>query len=137
MPPLLLKLSEKRSIRLHYLGVSYGLTPSLHKFWKRAGFVPLYLRQTPNDLTGEHTCVMLKALKTNDLVTTCDPEWLSAFSKDFHKRFLNLLSYNFRNFPSILSLSVMEAADVGNENSEKGMQCRYFIIYFIFYQKFW
>ncbi|CAB4421357.1 unnamed protein product [Rhizophagus irregularis] len=26
---------------------------------------------------------MLKALKSDDLVTTCDPEWLAAFSKDF------------------------------------------------------
>jgi N-acetyltransferase 10 len=119
MPPLLLKLSEKRPTRLHYLGVSFGLTSPLHKFWKRAGFVPLYIRQTPNNLTGENTCVMLKALKSDDLVTTCDPEWLAAFSKDFHKRFLNLLSYNFRNFPSVLSLSIMEAADAGNENAKE------------------
>ncbi|CAG8666700.1 4173_t:CDS:2 [Acaulospora morrowiae] len=118
MPPLLLKLSEKRPVRLHYLGVSYGLTPSLHKFWKNSGFVPLYLRQTPNDLTGEHTCVMLKALKCDDLETTCDPEWLTAFSKDFHKRFLNLLSYKFRDFPSISALSIMEAADAGNRNKK-------------------
>ena len=124
MPPLLLKLSEKRPIRLHYLGVSFGLTSPLHKFWKRAEFVPLYLRQTPNDLTGEYTCVMLKALRSDDLVTTCDPEWLAAFSKDFRKRFLNLLSYNFRNFPSVLSLSIMEAADAGNENAKKIIQCR-------------
>ncbi|CAI2184113.1 17096_t:CDS:10, partial [Funneliformis geosporum] len=122
MPPLLLKLSEKRPVRLHYLGVSYGLTPLLHKFWKRAGFVPLYLRQTPNDLTGEHTCVMLRALKSDDLITTCDPKWLAAFSKDFHKRFLNLLSYQFRSFPSVLSLSIMEAADAGNENAEDEIQ---------------
>ncbi|CAG8572579.1 17882_t:CDS:10 [Dentiscutata erythropus] len=116
MPPLLLKLSEKRPVLLHYLGVSYGLTPPLNKFWKRAGFIPLYLRQTPNDLTGEHTCVMLKALKSDGLITTCDQEWLAAFSKDFHKRFLNLLSYQFRNFPSILSLSIMETADAGYKN---------------------
>ncbi len=132
MPPLLLKLSEKRPVRLHYLGVSYGLTPSLHKFWKRAGFVPLYLRQTPNDLTGEHTCVMLKALKSEDLVTTCDPEWLAAFSKDFHKRFLNLLSYQFRGFPSVLSLSIMEAADAGSESAKNRMQCKYHIYKYIF-----
>ncbi|CAG8448327.1 11587_t:CDS:10 [Acaulospora colombiana] len=122
MPPLLLKLSEKRPDRLHYLGVSYGLTSSLHKFWKKSGFIPLYLRQTPNELTGEHTCVMLKALKSDDLVTTCNPEWLSAFSKDFHKRFLNLLSYKFRDFPSVLALSIMEAADAGSENVEDRVQ---------------
>ncbi|GBC09125.1 hypothetical protein RclHR1_08620001 [Rhizophagus clarus] len=122
MPPLLLKLSEKRPVRLHYLGVSFGLTSQLHKFWKRAGFIPLYIRQTPNNLTGENTCVMLKTLKSDDLVTTCDPEWLAAFSKDFRKRFLNLLSYNFRNFPSVLSLSIMEAVDSGNESAKEIIQ---------------
>ncbi|CAG8492780.1 10349_t:CDS:10 [Ambispora gerdemannii] len=116
MPPLLLKLSEKRPNRLHYIGVSYGLTRALHKFWKRAGFVPLYLRQTPNELTGEHTCVMLKALKCEDLTTTCSPDWLALFSKDFHKRFLSLLSYQFRTFPSVLALSILAAANFGSQD---------------------
>ncbi|TMS06021.1 RNA cytidine acetyltransferase [Larimichthys crocea] len=60
LPPLLLKLSERRAERLDYLGVSYGLTAQLLKFWKKAGYTPVYLRQTPNDLTGEHSCVMLE-----------------------------------------------------------------------------
>ncbi|KAK9768623.1 N-acetyltransferase 10 [Basidiobolus ranarum] len=115
MPPLLLKLSEKRPQRLHYLGVSYGLTQNLHRFWKRANFVPVYLRQTPNDLTGEHTNVMLRALKTDDLTTSCSPEWLDAFSRDFHKRFLSLLSYQFRVFSGVLALSIMEASNAGTD----------------------
>ncbi len=31
LPPLLLKLNERRAERLDYLGVSYGLTPQLLK----------------------------------------------------------------------------------------------------------
>ncbi|KAK6020823.1 hypothetical protein OSTOST_13516, partial [Ostertagia ostertagi] len=31
-------------------------------FWKKSGFVPVYLRQTPSPLTGEYTCAMLKRL---------------------------------------------------------------------------
>ncbi|KAI9320989.1 GNAT acetyltransferase 2-domain-containing protein [Dichotomocladium elegans] len=114
MPPLLSKLSDKRAPRLDYLGVSYGLTPALHKFWKRAGFVPLYIRQTPNDLTGEHTCVMLNTLDNG--VSTAP--WLEAFARDFSKRFLNLLSYQFRVFPVVNALSVLEAALQGHQQSE-------------------
>lgn len=33
LPPLLLKLSERRAEKLDYLGVSFGLTESLLKFW--------------------------------------------------------------------------------------------------------
>lgn len=110
MPPLFARLSERKPTRLDYLGVSYGLTSPLHKFWKRAGFVPVYLRQTANDLTGEHTCVMLRTL---DNVSASDPAWLGAYSKDFHRRFLSLLSYQFRSFTSVQALSIDESANMG------------------------
>lgn len=40
LPPLFAKLSERRPASLDYLGVSYGLTNELHRFWKRAAFAP-------------------------------------------------------------------------------------------------
>ena len=113
MPPLFSKLSECRPQPLDYLGVSFGLTSPLHKFWKRASFAPVYLRQTPNELTGEHSCVMLRTL-TNG---ANDSSWLGAFASDFHKRFLSLLSYQFRSFPSILALSINESANAGSRLS--------------------
>ncbi|PQE22987.1 hypothetical protein CJF32_00004384 [Rutstroemia sp. NJR-2017a WRK4] len=110
MPPLFAKLSEKRPDNLDYVGVSYGLTQPLHRFWKRASFVPLYLRQTANELTGEHTCVMIRTLENSD-----DRSWLSEFSRDFNRRFLSLLSYQFREFPSVLALSIDESANAGSK----------------------
>jgi N-acetyltransferase 10 len=109
MPPLFAKLSERRPNMLDYVGVSYGLTQPLHKFWKRSSFVPVYLRQTPNELTGEHSCVMLRTLSTS----ANDPAWLGAFARDFQKRFSTLLSYQFRSFPSVLALSIDESAGQG------------------------
>lgn len=44
LPPLLMKLSERPPERLDYIGVSFGLTGPLLKFWKKAGFIPLYIR---------------------------------------------------------------------------------------------
>lgn len=111
MPPLFSRLSERRPQSLDYLGVSFGLTPPLHKFWKRASFAPVYLRQTPNELTGEHSCVMIRTLSGNSGNT--DNAWLGAFARDFHKRFLSLLSYQFRAFPSVLALSIIESANAG------------------------
>jgi N-acetyltransferase 10 len=108
MPPLFSKLSEKKPERLDYVGVSYGLTQPLHRFWKRAAFSPVYLRQTANDLTGEHTSVMLRPLENSD-----DRSWLGAFSRDFHKRFLSLLSYQFRSFSPSTALGINESANNG------------------------
>ncbi|MCJ1284998.1 killer toxin resistant protein [Xylographa opegraphella] len=109
MPPLFSKLSERRPQQLDYVGVSFGLTQPLHKFWKRASFSPVYLRQTPNELTGEHSCVMLRTLSAG----SNDPAWLGAFAKDFQKRFSILLSYQFRDFSSVLALSIDESAGQG------------------------
>lgn len=111
LPPLLLRLSEKRPDMLDYLGVSFGLTEQLHRFWKKARFAPVYLRQSATDLTGEHTCVMIKTLEGKDKA------WMGAFSMDFRKRFLELLSYEFRKFPTVMSLTVLEAASAGAKHS--------------------
>jgi len=51
---------------------------------------------------------MLRALRSSE-----DQGWLGAFAKDFHRRFLSLLSYQFREFPSILALSIDESANAG------------------------
>ncbi|XP_023932402.1 RNA cytidine acetyltransferase-like isoform X2 [Lingula anatina] len=108
LPPLLLKLSERPAEKLDYLGVSYGLTAGLLKFWKRSGFIPVYLRQTPNDLTGEHSCIMLKVLNEGEKTEQEEESWLMAFWKDFRRRFLSLLSYQFRTFHPSLSLSILQ-----------------------------
>jgi N-acetyltransferase 10 len=67
LPPLLIGLHERRPEKLHYLGVSFGLTQSLFNFWQKRKFVPVYVRQTPSDITGEHTCVLLKPLENDDV----------------------------------------------------------------------
>ncbi|BFZ04227.1 hypothetical protein BsWGS_07266 [Bradybaena similaris] len=107
LPPLLVKLPDRRPESLDYLGVSYGLTSDLFRFWKKAGYTPVYLRQTSHELTGEHTCIMLKTLNTSE-----DDQqrqtWLAAFWKDFRKRFVALLSYQFRAFKPALALNILQ-----------------------------
>lgn len=117
MPPLFSKLSERTPDQLDYLGVSYGLTRPLHKFWTRSQFAPVYLRQTANDLTGEHSCVMLRPLKTS---ANTDSSWLSAYAQDFQKRFLTLLSYQFRNFEAMQAYLVSDSASrITSSNTAK------------------
>ncbi|KAG9256068.1 GNAT acetyltransferase 2-domain-containing protein [Emericellopsis atlantica] len=113
MPPLFAKMHQRKPAALDYLGVSYGMTPPLHKFWKRAAFSPVYIRQTANDLTGEHTCIMLRPLETS-----ADRTWAGAFARDFQKRFLSLLSYKFKEFPAITALSIDESANKGAQHDE-------------------
>mmetsp|Transcript_15012 Transcript_15012/g.29501 ORF Transcript_15012/g.29501 Transcript_15012/m.29501 type:complete len:1039 (-) Transcript_15012:64-3180(-) len=119
LPPLLVALSDRKAEALHYLGVSYGLTQNLFDFWSKSGFVPVYLRLTPNDLTGEHTCVMIKPQQGVALETVPNQDWLLSFNDDFKRRFLSLLGFNFRSFSTSLALSVLlDKADASNSASK-------------------
>lgn len=105
LPPLLTNLADRPAERLHYLGTSFGLTQSLLSFWRKGGYSPVYLRQTPSDVTGEHTVIMLKALKSADVV---DSTWLEPFVADFRTRFASLLGGSFREFGPALALSILD-----------------------------
>ncbi|XP_057659508.1 RNA cytidine acetyltransferase isoform X1 [Diorhabda carinulata] len=109
LPPLLFKLNERPPERLDYIGVSFGLTEQLLKFWKKAGYVPVYLRQTTNDLTGEHSCIMLNVLNTEEIQ---EVDWLAAYWTDFRRRFVNLLAYQFSKFSPSLALGVLSNKNI-------------------------
>uniref|UniRef100_A0A3Q2P6I6 RNA cytidine acetyltransferase n=1 Tax=Fundulus heteroclitus TaxID=8078 RepID=A0A3Q2P6I6_FUNHE len=104
LPPLLLKLSERRAERLDYLGVSYGLTTQTG--------AACFFADLKNELTGEHSCVMLKELNADE--ASEQTPWLVAFWKDFRRRFLSLLSYRFSSFHPSLALSILQ-----NKNSSE------------------
>ena len=40
--------------------MTFGLTEPLFNFYEKEGYAPVYLRQTPNDLTGEHSCILIR-----------------------------------------------------------------------------
>ena len=61
-----------------YFSVNALPAYAIVRFWKRAGYTPLYLRQTQSELTGEHTCVMVRGLNSS---TEDELQWLSEFAK--------------------------------------------------------
>lgn len=83
---------------LDYIGVSFGVTPKLYKFWEKAGYVPLYLRQTENAITGEFSCMMIRPLGEDLFVD---------MAVDFAHRFSRLLAGPFREEPTALCLAVL------------------------------
>lgn len=105
LPPLLLPLTDVKSPRLDWLGTSFGLTSGLHRFWRRAGMRMLYLRQTKNELTGEHSAIMVRALPRR---TGYDDAWLPAFVADTQRRIISLLGGPFRGMEVKLATGVLE-----------------------------
>lgn len=75
----------------------------------------LYFRQTANDLTGEYSCIMLSLLDSSD-----DNNWLKDFFFDFRRRFISLLSFQFKSFYPSLALSIISNKDI-DASSVSGM----------------
>lgn len=128
LPPLLTNIIDRPAERLHYLGSSFGLTNSLLNFWSRKGFQVAYLRQTPNELTGEHSSIALRELDCSDLFEDGTPSagWLNSFVKDYRKRLISLMSYNFRHLDCPLSLTLLDPersiTTGGNDNDEEAVE---------------
>ncbi|XP_039122229.1 LOW QUALITY PROTEIN: RNA cytidine acetyltransferase 1-like [Dioscorea cayenensis subsp. rotundata] len=127
LPPLLVHLRERHPEKLHYLGVSFGLTRDLFRFWRKHNFVPFYIGQIPSAVTGEHTCMVLKPLN-NDEIEVSEPGqlgFLSPFYEDFKQRFSRLLGTTFRALDYKLAMSILaskisfaEHETLSDENSK-------------------
>lgn len=110
LPPLLVGLNERIPEKIHYLGVSFGLTQPLYNFWHKHNFWPLYIGQIPSAITGEHTCVVVRALESDEVeMKSIGPgKWVQPFNHDFRRRFMALLGSCFRSFAPALALSVLD-----------------------------
>lgn len=115
LPPLLLPLTEVKAPRLDWLGTSFGLTNELHRFWRRTGMRTLYLRQTKNELTGEHSSIMIRALPKR---TGFDDAWLPAFAVDSQRRIIALLAGSFQHLSVRLAMSLLDDFDSIGKKSE-------------------
>jgi N-acetyltransferase 10 len=120
LPPLMTALADRPSERLHWMGVSFGLTTQLLNFWSRKAFKTCYLRQTKNDLTGEHSCIVLKELKniigngvgSHSAVGRTDERlasgWLEHFVSDYRRRLVSLMSYSFSSMETSLAITLID-----------------------------
>ncbi|KAK9130064.1 hypothetical protein Sjap_010551 [Stephania japonica] len=119
LPPLFVNLSERPPEELHYLGVSFGLTLDLFRFWRRHKFAPFYICQIPSAVTGEHACMVIKALDRSIQKKTLDSDdievsgsgqfgFFTPFYQDFRLRFARLLGSSFREMEYKLAMSVLD-----------------------------
>lgn len=119
IPTLLKRLVERIPERIDYIGTSYGLTKDLLKFWKSLQFVPVYLSQRSNDLTAEHSCIMLYVVEKEKALSGNGSQWLSLYFKDFRRRIIKLLGSVFKEFPTHVGLSLLDNKHLKPENPGK------------------
>ena len=96
-----------------YLSVSFGMSRSLFKFWNKNGFKTFYIRQKKNEITGEHSCMMIKSLQNSVLN-------FDFFFEEYKRRFLGLLKYDFCTVDIAIVMDLLDPnLSSKNEGSEK------------------
>lgn len=110
LPHLLVHLHERQPEKLHYIGVSFGLTLDLFRFWRRHKFAPFYIGQIQSTVTGEHTCMVLKPLNNDEIEVSGSDQWgfFGPFYQDFKRRFARLLGASFRTMEYKLAMSILD-----------------------------
>lgn len=100
---LLYELDEVAAPRVEWMGVSFGVTESLHNFWARNGFLPVGMKQKVTQATGEHSGIFLLPMKDSERSV------VSRYNQTFRSRFVGQLSSSFRNFSPSLCLSLLHS----------------------------
>ena len=59
---VLAQVMREMAAQVDYLGASFGATPELFRFWKKAGYQLVRIGFKRNASSGEHSAVMLKAV---------------------------------------------------------------------------
>jgi N-acetyltransferase 10 len=126
--PLLKKVDEVRPPPLNYLGTSFGFTQVLLKFWRKNRYEPVYLRQTVNDITSEHSGIMLRPLEHEGKTLH-----LHHYVADFKRRLTGLLGFEFRKLNVGLALEILHHTkqEIANDESEENLMEKSALQYFI------
>lgn len=98
---LLHPLKNFKAPKINWIGSSFGLTEKLLNFWKKSGFSPVCIKQTPSKTTGEYSCLVLKMNEAG----------YTDFWSLFLHRFIPLLSFSFKDFTPTLALSLIYSSE--------------------------
>ena len=71
---------------LDWIGSGFGVSPELLRFWLKNGFSPIHMTPQRNEVSGEHTVIVLKALKMHI------HSIVERLNSDFVKRLLEWLN---------------------------------------------
>ncbi|CAA9987099.1 histone acetyltransferase, putative [Plasmodium knowlesi strain H] len=92
---------DKQLSHVDYVGTCFGLTKGLLIFWQKNNFIPVYLKQQRNEITGEFSLLMLRHLNVNL------KKVFTNFYLDFVRSFCSLLPYSFRRLESFVVFNLL------------------------------
>lgn len=105
----LLRIECRQPEPLDYIGVSYGLSLTDLRFYKTLEMTPVYIDPVPNEMTGDHSCIMLKVLnKEEEEERSGEGGWLTSLWSDFRRRLIELLPLDYCHWTAALAYEVLD-----------------------------
>jgi tRNA(Met) cytidine acetyltransferase len=106
---LLTAVREEFADEVDWLGVGYGATPALVRFWADNGYAPVHLSTTRNDESGEYSAVML------DPTTEAGRELLDRHADQFVDRIGGVLADPLADADPDVVRATLRATDRGRD----------------------
>jgi len=104
-PDALTARHAARDDPVDYLGVGFGATPELLRFWRRAGYRTVHLSTTRNDASGEHSALLVRP------VTDAGESLLARNGAWFRRQVPALLSDALRDCEPGVVVGTLRATD--------------------------
>ncbi len=86
-----------------WVGSGFGVSPELLKFWLKNGFLPVHMTPQRNEVSGEHTVVVMKPLKMHV------QEIVEKLNASFVKRLLEWLSDELSDLEVEVSIQLLHS----------------------------
>jgi tRNA(Met) cytidine acetyltransferase len=101
---------------MDWVGSGFGVSPELLRFWLKNGFIPVHITPQRNEVSGEHTVIVIKPLKLHV------EEKIERINVDFTKRLVEYLADELSDLETETAISLLKSLrrDLDLEKPEFG-----------------
>jgi tRNA(Met) cytidine acetyltransferase len=86
---------------MDWAGSGFGISPELLRFWTRNGFIPIHITPQRNEVSGEHTVIVIKALKMHI------HQMIEEINSDFIRRLIEYLADELRDLETEAAIELL------------------------------
>ncbi len=88
---------------MDWVGSGFGVSPELLRFWIRNRFIPVHITPQRNEISGEHTVIVLKPLKMHV------EEKVDTINMDFTRRLIEYLSDELKDLETETAMGLLKS----------------------------
>jgi tRNA(Met) cytidine acetyltransferase len=88
---------------MDWVGSGFGVSPELLRFWIKNGFIPVHITPQRNEISGEHTVIVIKPLKMHI------EEKVEQINTDFTRRLIEYLADELSDLETETAIGLLKS----------------------------